>query len=102
MFDETCPVLNIHFNVFKRLSIDRLAEFLVDPLKLSRWDKTRVNMQILEKLSPTEFIQNYIYKFPVRNREFVDKVRLLKTSDELTLVSYSINYAVIYITGLSD
>lgn len=97
MYNETCPVVHIHFNYFQNLSIDKSAEILLDPIKRSKWDKNSTNTQILEKLSETEFIQSYVYKFPVRNREFVDKVTIQRSSDELRIVSYSVNYAVIYI-----
>lgn len=92
MYDETCPVVHIHLNVFQSLSLDKIQDIILDPSKRAKWDRNRCNIRILESISATEFIYKYTYKFPVRNREFVEKVSVLKSPEDLKIVSYSVNY----------
>jgi hypothetical protein len=92
MYDETCPVVHIHLNVFQRLSLDKIQDIILNPSKRAKWDRNRINIRILETISATEFICKYTYKFPVRNREFVEKVSVSKSPEDLRIVSYSVNY----------
>ena len=94
MYDETCPVVHIRLNVFQRLSLDKIQDLILNPSKRAKWDKNRSGIRIIETFSATEFIYAYTYKFPVLNREFVEKVSVLKSAEDLKIVTYSVSHPI--------
>lgn len=89
IFHESLPVAICYIDFGMKISAHEIIEILYNPDERMAWDNKIKFMKVFKKPNENKFIIYYIYEFPMKNREFINKVITSSSTDITNIINYS-------------
>lgn len=89
IFHESLPVAMCYIDFGMQIRAREILEILYNPQERMSWDNKIKFMKVVKKPNENKSIVYYIYEFPMKNREFINKVITSSSEDITNIISYS-------------